>query len=335
MGPSHPDGVHELVDHKPQQRDSHSDAEEAKTLLQLDPDEDDLEKQALSPDPSAQAPPVGEGAEYSVSTRTKLILLGTYFALNLSLTIYNKAILGVFPYPWILTSIHATCLCIGCSILRLSGVFTVSELSLGENLTLVAFSLLFTANIAVSNVSLTATYLALSPIILGASLATYGDYNFTLVGFLVTLLGVFLAAIKAIATNRLMVGRLKLPPLELLLRMSPLAAIQSLLYSFFAGEWGSIGQAMGQDSLRSGVLVAVLGNGILAFLLNVTSFKTNRAAGALTMAVAANTKQILTILLGILFFNVTVTIANGAGMAVTLVGVAWYTKAELDSSSKR
>ncbi|KAL9081335.1 MAG: hypothetical protein Q9159_007357, partial [Coniocarpon cinnabarinum] len=294
MGPSHPDGVHELVDHKPQQRDSLSDAEEAKTLLQLDPDEDDLEKQALSPDPPAQAPPAGEGAEYSVSTRTKLILLGTYFALNLSLTIYNKAILGVFPYPWILTSIHATCLCIG-----------------------------------------TATYLALSPIILGASLATYGDYNFTLVGFLVTLLGVFLAAVKAIATNRLMVGRLKLPPLELLLRMSPLAAIQSLLYSFFAGEWGSIGQALGQNSLRSSVLVAVLGNGILAFLLNVTSFKTNRAAGALTMAVAANTKQILTILLGILFFNVTVTIVNGAGMAVTLVGVAWYTKAELDSSSKR
>lgn len=45
-------------------------------------------------------------AEYLVSTHIKLILLGLYFAMNLSLTLYNKAILGSvsdsIDSPWTL-----------------------------------------------------------------------------------------------------------------------------------------------------------------------------------------------------------------------------------------
>ncbi len=42
----------------------------------------------------------------------------------------------------------------------------------------------------------TKTYLSLIPIVIGVGLATYGDYYFTTVGFVLTLLGVMLAAIK-------------------------------------------------------------------------------------------------------------------------------------------
>lgn len=44
----------------------------------------------------------------------------------------------------------------------------------------------------------TNTYLSLIPIVLGAGLATYGDYDFTVTGFLLTLLGVVLAAMKVV-----------------------------------------------------------------------------------------------------------------------------------------
>jgi drug/metabolite transporter (DMT)-like permease len=44
----------------------------------------------------------------------------------------------------------------------------------------------------------TSTYLSLIPIILGICLATCGDYDFTIPGFLLTLLGVVLAAIKVV-----------------------------------------------------------------------------------------------------------------------------------------
>ena len=42
----------------------------------------------------------------------------------------------------------------------------------------------------------TRTYLSLIPIVVGVGYATYGDYYFTPIGFLLTLLGVILAAVK-------------------------------------------------------------------------------------------------------------------------------------------
>lgn len=53
------------------------------------------------------------------------------------------------------------------------------------------------------------------------------------------------------------------------------------------------------------------------------------------MTVCANLKQCLTVLLGILLFDVTVGVWNGAGMLVTLVGAAIYSKVELDSKGKK
>lgn len=113
--------------------------------------EDDIESQKLAMK-EVLAP--GVAAEYDVATRKKLIYLAAYFALNLGLTIYNKAVLGSFRFPWLLTVLHASCVSIGCTTLLLSGHFSLSKLNPRENLILVAFSFLFTINIAISNVSL-------------------------------------------------------------------------------------------------------------------------------------------------------------------------------------
>lgn len=51
-------------------------------------------------------------------------------------------------------------------------------------------------------------------------LIRYGDYSGTPWGVFLTLLGAWLASVKGIATNRILVGRLKFHPLDLLLRMS-------------------------------------------------------------------------------------------------------------------
>ncbi|CAD0107213.1 unnamed protein product, partial [Aureobasidium uvarum] len=331
--------------------------EQRQKLLRYD---DDVEKQSMVEE-QTQAKSAQDGAEYSVSTRVKMICLGLYFAMNLGLTLYNKAVLSKFAFPWLMTTLHATCAAIGCYTLLLAGHIKLSYLTRQDNYVLVAFSVLFTINIAISNVSLEmvsvpfhqiarstcpvatiliyrwfygrsyakATYMALIPIVLGVGLSTYGDYYFSLVGASLTFLGVFLAAIKTVATNRLLTGSLKLPALELLLRMSPLAVAQSLVYAYCTGEVTRFGNFAAEGGLTSSVILALLGNGILAFMLNVTSFQTNKLAGALTLSVCGNLKQCLTILLGIVLFNVRVGPENGAGMLVTLLGAAWYSKVEL------
>lgn len=132
-----------------------------------------------------------------------------------------------------------------------------------------------------------------------------------------------------------MTGKLALPALEILLRMSPLAAIQGLAYAHMTGESNEFFDFASKGRLPTALVLALAGNGMLAFVLNISSFQTNKLAGALTLTVAGNMKQCLTILLGIVLFNVKVTLPNGVGMMITMTGGAWYSKVELDSKGRR
>lgn len=174
------------------------------------------------------------------------------------------------------------------------------------------------------------TYLSMVPLIIGVGLATFGDYYFNLIGFTLTLLGVVLAAIKTVATNRLMTGSLALSAMEVLFRMTPLAAIQCLFYAAASGELAGLRTTIAEGVFDNSFLFALFCNGLMAFSLNIVSFQTNKVAGALTVSVCGNLKQCLTILLGIVLFAVKVTPLNGIGMLITVAGAAWYSKVELD-----
>lgn len=331
----------------------------------------------------------------SEKLQTQFTWLGLYFFFNLALTLFNKAVLGSFPFPYTLTGIHTLCGTLGCALLHWRGVFKLTRLSDQESTTLILFSILYTINIAISNVSLqmvtvpfhqvvrattpffamlinvvflrhsytVLTYLSLVLVCAGVGFATAGDYYFTAMGFILTIIGAVLAAVKTVVTNRIQTGRFRLSPLELLYRMSPLAFIQTIVYAYLAGELEVLGLRLSspEDAVASTAAAASSGgplsflggidyseiefeysqklmlhlllNGIIAFGLNIVSFTTNKKTGALTMTVAANVKQILTIVLAIFFFNLTVTPLNMMGILVTLLGGAWYAKLELDRKS--
>lgn len=131
---------------------------------------------------------------------------------------------------------------------------------------------------------------------------TYGDYYFTTSGFLLTLLGTLLAAIKTIYTSiiqsspssgsqpapafrYLVPPRLQLHPLDLLTRMAPLAFIQCVMLSYMSGELDQIRRWSAQD-LTPWTAVALGLNGAIAFGLNIVSFTANKKAGPLSMTVA-------------------------------------------------
>ncbi|KAK3113328.1 hypothetical protein LTR53_005908 [Teratosphaeriaceae sp. CCFEE 6253] len=336
----------------------------------------DLEAQSLleqdgvkEQDPAHSTPtsqPDQAAPERRTALSTKLIYLGAYFLLNLTLTVSNKAIMTNVRFPWLLTTMHASATSLGCFALMGLGYLEVKRLTTRETLVLTAFSFLFTLNIAISNVSLAAvsvpfhqilrstcpvatiliykvvyargystqTYLSMIPLILGVALATAGDYYATLVGFLLTALGVVLAAVKTVATNRLITGQFS--PLEVLLLMSPLAAIQCVVYAFAAGEVAAVRIAIADGAFSSPMLGGgLLVNACMAFVLNIVSFQTNKVAGALTISVCGNVKQALTILLGIVLFHVHVGMLNAFGMLVTLGGAAYYSKVELDTKRSK
>ncbi|OLL25466.1 UDP-galactose transporter 1 [Neolecta irregularis DAH-3] len=291
----------------------------------------------------------------SSSAAERCMLLAVYFLFNLGLTIYNKLVMDHFPFPYIVTGVHALCASCGSYLFLLTGVFRPVELYRKEQLVLLLFSFLYTINIAVSNISLNnvtvplhqvvraitplftilifvlafrksysfMTYVSVIPLVAGVGLATYGDYYVTTFGFLLTLLGTFLAAVKTVMTNRLLTGRLKLDPLDLLFRMSPLAFMQTLIYASLTGELSRF-----SDYARTGMtrtmFASLLGNGIIAFGLNVVSFTANQKCGALTLTVAANIKQVLTVALSFMIFDLKATFTNVIGIILALAGGAIY-----------
>ncbi|KAF7527551.1 hypothetical protein PCG10_002514 [Penicillium crustosum] len=184
----------------------------------------------------------------------------------------------------------------------------------------------------------TATYVSLCPIIIGAGMTVVGEYHYSALGLSITVFGVILAAVKTVTTNRLMTGSLALPSMELLFRMSPLAAIQSFVLAALAGELPAFADSISQRASESSrptsvaTVTFLLGNGLLAFFLNISSFQTNKLAGALTISVCGNLKQAITLAIGILVFkDFTVDILNGTGILLVIAGCAFFSKAELDS----
>jgi hypothetical protein len=77
-----------------------------------------------------------------------------YFILNLALTLYNKVLLASFPFPYTLTAVHALFGLVGGTSLRLQNVYQPKSLWGSDHIVLVAFSILYSVNIAVSNASL-------------------------------------------------------------------------------------------------------------------------------------------------------------------------------------
>ncbi|KAF9809013.1 hypothetical protein IEO21_07638 [Rhodonia placenta] len=295
--------------------------------------------------------------------------LTLYFAFNLGLTLYNKLVLVQFPYPYTLTALHALCGSLGGWVLQHQGAYVPAPLAAKHYTVLAAFSALYAVNIAVSNVSLqlvtvpfhqvvrAATPIfttalsfllfgtrytrlklfTLIPVMFGVALATYGDYYFTMWGFLLTLFGTFLAAVKTIYTNLLPVPpRLSLHPLDLLSRTSPFACALCIVYAYGSGEL-----LQARDSLAFGStsgwfkLAVLLGNGAIAFGLNVVSLSANKRVGALNMTVAANVKQALTILCAVSLFHLTITPLNALGICITLAGGAWYAWVEYIGKMER
>ncbi|WVQ82526.1 hypothetical protein IAT38_004655 [Cryptococcus sp. DSM 104549] len=295
--------------------------------------------------------------------------LGMYFFFNLGLTLFNKFVLVGFPFPYTLTGLHALSGCVGCYVALERGAFTPARLTQKENLILAAFSVLYTINIAVSNISLQLVSIpfhqvvrastplftivistiflrtsfsfmklvSLLPVVAGVGFATYGDYSFTAWGMILTLLGTFFAALKTVVTNLIQTGaggRLKLHPLDLLMRMSPLAFIQCVVYGWYTGELERV-RRYGATQMTRPKAIALLVNGVIACGLNIVSFTANKKAGALTMTVSANCKQVLTIALAVILFDLHISPTNGIGILLTLIGGGWYGYVEYQEKKKK
>ncbi|KAK5050386.1 hypothetical protein LTR84_003667 [Exophiala bonariae] len=337
-----------------------------------------------------------------------LLTIGIYFLLNLVVTLTNKQVVSETSCPYLLTATHVLCTLITTDLISSFSNKPIDHpertwrtrfttLSFQAHTILVCFSLLYTINIAISNLSLglislslhqtiratapaitvllsitllrrplssysLSTYLSLVPIIAGVIFATtlptlddsasHGQETPSFNGIIITLSGAVLAVLKTILTNTLQSKRtpprtarpassldlsLNLSPTTLIRYTAPFAVIQALLLAWWAGEIPRLHRVIVRNlgnaipAATNGRVLAITAiNVFAAGMLNIASFEANRRCGPLAMAVVANLKQVM-----ILIIALWVKDDDGGcgwrvvlGALMTVVGGAWFACAQ-------
>jgi hypothetical protein len=293
---------------------------------------------------------------------------------NVGVTLLNKAAFQTvdFQYPYFVSFVHMVCNAVGSELVfwslrkdaksgqigyfqKLLGNVTRKELDATGKKYILAFSVLFSSNIAIGNVSLRYVSVnfnqvmrslvpaitiamgvflgksysqkrvfAVIPIVIGVAMACFGDMSYSATGFVSTMACVLLAALKVVASGEMLTGSLKLHPVDLLGHMAPLAIIQCIFMSLVTGEISSIAARpeLYRDSFYP--MTVVIASGFFSFSLNISSLMANKLTSPLTLCIAANVKQVMMIAISTIVFATHISALNGCGILVVLVGSARY-----------
>ncbi|CAN0147699.1 unnamed protein product, partial [Hapterophycus canaliculatus] len=110
-------------------------------------------------------------------------------------------------------------------------------------------------------------------------------------GVVVTVFCVCLSGLKNVLSGEMLTGEMKMPPMQLLSRMTPLALVQM---TFCAFAFGEVNDLVGNwEVLKGGTALYVVAlTGIGSFSLNLTSLQANKVTSPLTLSIMANLKQV-------------------------------------------
>jgi len=230
------------------------------------------------------------------------------------------------------------------------------------------FSILFVSNIALGNVSLDIVSIPFSqilrtfipyvtmltsalilgsrfsmkvilsvlPVSLGVSLTVYANIEFSWIASLVIGAGIVAASLKVTMTSMYLSHTCKnMHPVEFLARICPMSAIHLIVFATARGETGKFIHQLRTDGMETNVILLALLTGLAAFVLNWSNFEANRLTSPLTMCIAGNVKQVLTILLSMYLFNNHLQWWNGIGVVMALTGTAAYSILKLQENSPK
>ena len=301
-----------------------------------------------------------------------LFLVSFYLSVNLSLTFHTKWIFCHLKIesPWFVSGIH----------LFFTGIFSFlfsnffsdvnpdktnddsSEKRILYTVSLIFFSILYTMNIVLNNLSMLHSSLALQQlsksagpvltlilesvffkkrisfvmiipllfITLGIIITSVCEIRFvdsdskhtSCLGIFLSFLSVLLASLKNIATNKLLRDSKHLTPIKLIKYISAPCSLECLSISLLV-ERNQL-EMLAKKITDTIILLSLITNGSLAFLVNYASFTTSSLISPLSMTIIGNLKQSIVICFAFVFFSKSMNFYKIFGTLLALIGSILY-----------
>jgi solute carrier family 35 protein C2 len=185
------------------------------------------------------------------------------------------------------------------------------------------FILIFGIIFGVEKCSASITAIILS-ICCGVFLSSYGEAEFSAVGFALIILSEIFVAVRWVVTEKAL-KKSGLDSCDTIFYMSPGATL-SLIGPVVAIEKSAVYDSfVGEESVSlSEYSRLVLSTGVLAFMLLLVEVQLVAITSSLTLSVFGNLKSIVTILFSIIVFGEKTSRLQWCGLLVALTGIASY-----------
>ncbi|CAK9155579.1 unnamed protein product [Ilex paraguariensis] len=293
-----------------------------------------------------------------------LSLIILWYSSNIGVLLLNKFLLSNygFVFPIFLTMCHMT----ACAVLSYISIVFLKVVpfqkikSRSQFLRIASLSIVFCGSVVGGNISLRylpvsfnqavgattpfftalfaylmtlkkeawVTYAALVPVVAGVVIASGGEPNFHLFGFIMCISATAARALKSVLQGILLSSEgEKLNSMNLLLYMSPIAVLV-LLPATVVMEPNVLDVTISLGMKHRFMWLLLLVNSAMAYSANLTNFLVTKHTSALTLQVLGNAKGAVAVVISILLFRNPVTFVGIAGYSLTVMGVVAYGEAK-------
>ncbi|KAG9246604.1 triose-phosphate transporter family-domain-containing protein [Calycina marina] len=162
-------------------------------------------------------------------------------------------------------------------------------------------------------------FINVSAIVVGVVIASFGEIDFVLIGFLYQLGGIIFEAIRINLVSSLLNGQEKMDPLVSLYYFAPICAAMNFTLALF---W-EIPKVTSAEIHAVG-LWTLLANAWVAFMLNVSVVFLIGKTSGLTLTLCGVLKDILLVCLSILIWGTLLSHLQVFGYSIALVGMLYF-----------
>ncbi|KAK2027243.1 triose-phosphate transporter [Colletotrichum zoysiae] len=159
-------------------------------------------------------------------------------------------------------------------------------------------------------------------IVAGVALASFGEIEFSWIGFIFQMGGIIFEAIRLVMIQVLLKGdenAQRMDPLVSLYYYAPVCAVMNFFVAW-ASEFGTFKL---EDLQKTGVTMLLLNAGV-AFMLNVSSVFLIGKTSGLVMTLTGILKNILLIVASVIIWKTSITFMQFVGYAIALFGLVVY-----------